>query len=1418
MKINSITSEISKDINFKGIKKETDVSGKSQYTFYLPNVPADRKIQIELVPLEKVSDEWQPIDNAQKMTLNFPKEGKLVLDTANPEFKRFLSHKAFGYRYNLYDKNSGTLKQTFIDPGMYTNSLSNDSSKPRYTIVLNDRPAIDRAGSMSLVMTDICNIAEFEPKKENSPYRSFLNYDVKINQTKNDEASLVRRTHVNKMGGNLAGIAEKAPQLKQEGTTGVVGTPFSKDTMSSHKYWTQNPMQVSPDIGTLNDFKRMQVELFKHGMNYYMDAALVNEGVTGVRFQHILKHGKQSPFYYSFTLGNLDEKPLGIGMLPIDKNINKNVGFKIVNPPTLNGYESHKPIYVQVFDARFAGSDQQTDYKNLITTYANKNTASKYEVTSFYHTTPPYFFEVKKEKLSEALAAASLSPDTKNFTVKDGHTVEDLEKFLNNLSENWNVQRQDKPDGSYNWDGNNDIPKVKFHLSANDKKNPEYLQNSLTKKDNYVEAGTFMARDTAMKAVAYWTEVTRQAHLEYLAEMLKNTTGTEASYKARIEKLYNEGLLPENIYEINPDGSKKLKITTEMISKALNNTHSSSVLNNIYAENETYDDSIKRVLMNSVFETFECSNELSAVLSSPYLNKIASNADELANPMQRLDYARQQESDKKLLSEYKNMYLAMDELFENDFKEVAKNILQSLDNKGIELEDKSENKLNTLGKYALPLIMPEIFKFALMKTFCPDAHAVIEDSTGEIIYKIKDTVIDKQTGKKTEIIRPVIAEDIVLRKKGYFTDLTPKGEADYALKQMQQTFFKLNSNDKDFTTLVDGLSKRFKGLTAANFIMAEMIADKTQAGLGMRIDASKDVAEWDSVRNENASPDDAWSDTCSFWNTLTGRMLKVNPHAVTYAEITDLENFSNYFKHKNNSQAGAKLIEKITSQADYCNFYSLTGQMCAGNPEEASGGRYGSLGNISQLHSTLVQGWNGYPGKFFDMPVDGINHSYTFMSNHDKPRIATMTALNMELFHSDFGKPNHIEIAKKVFGFAPEDELKDVKDISPKAIAVGDRFVDAFQNYFDAQKLNASDKEAILKSINEAIAFYASGQMSDTNRKAAFARNSSMSLFDMNVSDKDKENAKLKADSFGARPFDFTLSDVISRAKNNSPALKNFDTETLKDNVLKIILEPALDKYKSAYKMLMTLPGCPTDFIGDKLGLTGYETYAKNIFQQNRNFVPYNKLTEKGDNIYKTYYKETSTIANLRKLPELSALNDGTPVLLPKFNDNRAAILRYNDKGSTVITLYNNSGMRLKDQNNDKEINEYVRKGLKRDTDLVDHIQISPDRTLNGNKNDPKTGLDLDFPVGMVFKKLVINPNATNDKDKYTDDGKEYIIAREVGSNNLILRCKNQNEKIAITSEDFNVAIFYATNEILMKNPGMQYTSGGKYQPVQQSV
>ena len=605
------------------------------------------------------------------------------------------------------------------------------------------------------------------------------------------------------------------------------------------------------------------------------------------------------------------------------------------------------------------------------------------------------------------------------------------------------------------------------------------------------------------------------------------------------------------------------------------------------------------------------------------------------------------------------------------------------------------------------------------------------------------------------------------------------------------------------------------------------------------------------MRTGRITPDKAWENVQSFWNKVTDKMLEINPHTLSYAEITDLHEF-NHVKFQNGDAATAGFMEKITSPADYTYFFSRLANYAAGEAHEGTGReqRYNNLGNLQSFYDAMVNGWDTSAGKIYEMPIDGVNNSYVFANNHDKPRILTLMALDMELFHSNFKNPHHQRIAAELFN-TPAHNIDTYKYISPKALAVGNVYFDAIKTVarYNPTYSHLFDDKEFIENIRKAVCYYVAGQINNSidlltdESQLEKTQNETFKEFNKRImaQKKMKKEAFKRGEAFGVRSFEITLPEVIKKLYelDNGKHFKN--TQELKlfeKAVAEELHAPAFDKYLSMYKTMICLPGVPVDFAGDRLGATGYETYAKNVYQANRHMVGWTHLKE-NNNIFKKLYKTTNDIAKLRTEPELSALNDGMPVVLPqKFispltGDSRItletssgekdyslmSILRYNDKGSIVITAFTNVGLQSHTEYipnvNDKPHSHFVRtkvnrseveigastkdeNGQKEEALEVRGIMITPEDLRQDN---PKSGLKTGLPEGMVFRKY-------GDKEtKYIIRNKQYAFPKigparllqpnEKPNSDEVVKIyselvKEDGTPITIAPEDYNVAVFYA--------------------------
>ena len=92
--------------------------------------------------------------------------------------------------------------------------------------------------------------------------------------------------------------------------------------------------------------------------------------------------------------------------------------------------------------------------------------------------------------------------------------------------------------------------------------------------------------------------------------------------------------------------------------------------------------------------------------------------------------------------------------------------------------------------------------------------------------------------------------------------------------------------------------------------------------------------------------------------------------------------------------------------------------------------------NISNIKSKMDcldnPDWRDNKGYIYEGMPDASIHSYTFVGNHDKPRILHVLGLDMKLFNSRFNDISSINEAVEVLGLNSES-LNEVKKISNSA-------------------------------------------------------------------------------------------------------------------------------------------------------------------------------------------------------------------------------------------------------------------------------------------------------------------------------------------------------------------------------------------------
>ena len=1019
--LNLNRSKTNNNVQFEGYKPVKSNTGSREFEFNYVYNDDQKDCYLEIFLLDKDADgNWfvtgkkdpygniKPLENTKHEAEVLLEKGKATRINLAKEYG-IRPDQPFAYHYKLVPKGqkNGTPEYK-IDPGNIINDkASSNRAHENYNFVTDKLSTSTKAGAMKLIVPDFNNVSWV--------------YDENNNIVPNKDIERARKTNkniANKIGGSLAGIEKDLDNGKLDNFTRIITTPlFTDDSLSAHAYWNKNNFQMAQSLGNINNYASLQRKLFAKGINLVSDGAYVNEGLEGVHFKHILQWGEKSPYFNWFKISGLQDSPLNMGVF--GKRLD-HVTHRIVNPkydikqspdgtirinPNKN-YKSNQPTYIQIYDDRLVDASNLSD-KQLIRAY-NKLVKNNLEINNHNDTVIPYSFRINNETYKnnvEHLIEYNKSvPKEKQLKLYSGEGTRAVSQF-----EYFGLDGKHES-GFETWDANPDIAKLNFvqsHSETQSLKNIKDPEKRAEMKKLLIQKN-MEVQDYAISSAKFWTKKTNQILTLNVAQHLQNVDGKSANeIYSTIKSLSDGKVLPKN-----------LDVNEQIVKNVLRNRYNLAKS----TTDSNYKNAILQGLMDVPLDSIEVGDDTVSVLASPYMTKRATKYSQIRASR----YDMYKDGNKHLTDEYKKAYKMTDDLYKNEMSQFAVKILDDVE-KSLPKDKKfHDDKGNTteFGKYAIPLLTAEIAKFAIIKGVSPDAKITYDIQTGEISYKYNEL------------------KDTSLMGMGIIAD-SPEDEAVSLVKHLRHNI----NNIKDTEDLKKALKQTVKGTSAESFKLAEMIVSRAQGGLDWRIDATKDIADIESLRNGKTNFEFTWNQIIKFWTKFSENVKQYHPDAYIAAEITDEDDIFNKgggstARFSSSKEAVKKLINEagFTTTANYTYLSSgineIFGKLFDFDGENSPDKGYGKGGKVTeQLAGFLTSG-----------PLESIIYSYIFAGNHDKCRALDGYAMDMDMVYGDLADKGNYDLRSRAYkilhaipyGTEPNADSvngADMSRISPLAIA-----------------------------------------------------------------------------------------------------------------------------------------------------------------------------------------------------------------------------------------------------------------------------------------------------------------------------------------------------------------------------------------------
>lgn len=973
MFINKISANLGKN-TFKGYEHFKNDVGKTVGYFYYPYDYSDenKKVQIEFIKVkEEPSTYWGYVldheSGSKFVKLSNENGGGAQIDVQKE--LGLEPNEPYAYRIHIdgYEPRP--------DTGIQISAQDKDGVWKTYTLVSRQSTApMTRNGLGALTMVDT-----HMPGARYEGYESEKTGAIVYSEELQAECEKTKRNTSNKIGGTLAGIEYDIPNLRKKGVTTLYVTPIvGYDTLYYHRYQNKNNKQIADEIGNVDNFASFVRTLFVNGMTYVFDGTFTSEGSEGVNVQYALKHAQENPdALYRFRMEGIQDGPIGFGVVPKNK---ENLRYKLVNSPyeiqkNDDGkvelvenpeYIRRKPTYYQIYDANLV-TEEQANSKELITGYGApvSNKADKLAINTYQDSIPPQknqIFDLKIFKITLENAVKIINESNGAIEINSPEAA-----LLIGQTPSFEFSQKNKNVSL--WEDKFGMTKRRHSISGNDEKILMSIESEVEREEmrNRFGKGAIQNIDMDVQMVDYWTGKYKDIVTYYTAQTLKNVESIDDI---------------ENLITL-----KKLPAEVRLTAQALENIKAENYYLSPKGEMDRDDVTVK-ALMKLHLDSLEFGENTVSVLAQNFFTNLAP-VEELIG---KTRFELEKMGNPHLTRQDEGVYTRVNKLFTHEVKNFADAVVEKLNT---QLEEKlldEDGEYTEYGEYVIEHIGQDIAKYAFLKSLID----------GEFINKYTKAMPNGDIKYDYPTIREVTTlEDIGVIEGGMVN------EASALQRRIQRGLKNLDLSDVDF--LSGAFAKQLKGTTTLGFRVSEAMYDKSSLGLDWRIDALKDTLDIDSVKQLSDTFDIFWDRIISYYQKINGAIRGKNPGSKITGEITDIKNTiaaswgsADMEDFDSLKSAGSKYQKEdiamrqfwmksgVTTEANYSHFYS---SVFSSFTKDFESGEFSY--DISEVIKKLRE-------IVTTRGIDNIRNLFTFVGNHDKPRVLHYTALDMGLFYNTF--------------------------------------------------------------------------------------------------------------------------------------------------------------------------------------------------------------------------------------------------------------------------------------------------------------------------------------------------------------------------------------------------------------------------------